>query len=151
MAPPASYLYDNTIGNFLKGLNLEANTYIVNLYAGGSFVFDGTHATKAAVDAANTQLVTGNGYTQNAKALTGVSVVVSGNDAAFTANNVEWNAAGGSIGPARGAVVFNTSRSGSPPVIAVDFGGQKTADDGAPLRIIWAAEGIIAVQVTNPS
>jgi hypothetical protein len=148
---PTSYLYNNTIGDFLKGLNTEANTYIVNLYAGAAFVFNGTHATKAAVDAANTQLATGNGYTQDTKALTSVSVVVSGNDAAFTAGNPEWEASGGAIGPVRGAVVFNSSRSGSPPVVAVDFGGQKTADNGAPLRIIWAAGKIVDVQATDPA
>ena len=147
---PVSYLYNNTIGDFLKGLNTEANTYIVNLYAGASFVFDATHTTKAAVDAANTQLATGNGYTQDTETLANVSVVVSGNDAAVTADNPEWEASGGAIGPVRGAVVFNASRAGSPPVVAIDFDGQKTADDGAPLRIIWAAGKIIDVQVADP-
>jgi hypothetical protein len=36
-------------------------------------------------------------------------------------------------------------------VVAVDFDGQKTADDGAPLRIIWAAGKIIDVQVADPA
>ena len=149
-ANPVSYLYNNTMGDFLKGLNTEANTYIVNLYAGASFVFDGAHTTKAAVDAANTQLATGNGYVQDTKALANVIIVVSGNDAAFKADNVEWEASGGAIGPAGGAVVFNASRAGAPPMVAVDFDEQKTADDGAPLRILWAAAGIIDVTVPDP-
>jgi hypothetical protein len=35
-------------------------------------------------------------------------------------------------------------------MVAVDFDEQKTADDGAPLRILWAAAGIIDVTVPDP-
>jgi preprotein translocase subunit SecD len=142
-----SSLYNATMGDFLKGLNVEANTYTINLYGGGSFTFTASHSTKAAVDAANTQLTTGNGYTQDGKSLASVAVTVSGNDASFTADDVQWDASGGAIGPARGAVIFNSSRTDSPPIVAINFGEQKTADAGVPFKITWSADGIIKVDV----
>jgi len=94
-----------------------------------------THAELADVTA--DQLATGNGYTQNSKTLTGVSVTENDTtDKAETRwSNVSWTASGGSIGPSGAAIIYNDTVTGKPIGCCIDFGVDKTAEDGTGLLI----------------
>lgn len=134
--------YNQTIARFADGTHPPTATYIINLYS--TFSFDAADTTKADAEVGATQLSTANGYTQDTKELDNVAItVVTTNDAKFDADDVSWTATGGAIGPARYAVVYNTTAVGSPPLFCIDFGENKTADDTTPFNINWHADGII--------
>jgi len=94
-----------------------------------------SHAELADVTA--DQLATGNGYTQNNKALTGVSITENDStDKAETRwGNVSWTASGGSIGPSGAAIIYNDSVSGDPIACCIDFGVDKITEDGLGMLI----------------
>lgn len=140
-------VYNHTVSRFASGANAVGDIYKINLYS--ALTFDATHTTKAAVDAAATQLSTANGYTQNDKALADVAVsVVSTNDAKFDATDVQWTASGGDIGPASYAMVYNDTDADDAPVCVVNFGEAKTAGTGTTFNITWNASGIFTFTIT---
>jgi len=113
-----------------KQIDESSDTYKIILMESG-FTFDkDTHAELADVTA--DQLPTANGYTQNSKTLTGVSITE--NDTTDKAEtrwaDVTWTAAGGSIGPACAAIVYNDSVTGDPIAFCIEFGVNKTTEDG---------------------
>lgn len=127
-------VYDILAKQFLAGVYISTHTYKINLYS--SFTFNAAATTKAAAESGCTQLASANGYTQDSKTLTTVSVVsVDTNDALFDFDNVSWSAVGGSI-IATHAMIYDDSVANDPPLIAIDFQGTVTAvDGGAPLVI----------------
>lgn len=140
-------LYNHTVQRFSSGLNVAADTYTICLYS--AFTFNATHTTKATAESGATQLATANGYTQNAKNLANVTInVVTTNDCMFDADDVSWTAAGGAIGPASYAVIYNTTDANSPPVVYIDLEGAKTADSGTPFNVTFNASGIVLFSYT---
>jgi len=140
--PVSGQMYDHTVLKFIQGLNLASDNFLVNLYS--AFGFNAAHTTKAQVDAVATQLTTGNGYTQDTKLLTSVAIsLVAPRHCKFTAADVVWTASGGVLGPANFAAVFNTSRTDSPPVFYIDFGGPYSSSPGAPFTLRIHASGIV--------
>ena len=137
-------LFDHTAQRFANGSNAVGDTYKVNLYS--AFTLDTTATTKAAAESGATQLSTANGYTQNDKALTGVAVTKTGNDAAFEADDVTWTASGGDI-EAIGALIYNDTDADDPPLAYIDFDGTQTAGDTTDFKIIWDASGIVTFTV----
>ena len=118
-----------------KQIDESSDTYKIILM-NTTFAFDKkAHALLADVTA--DQLATGNGYTQNSKTLTGVSVTE--NDTTDKAEtrwaNVSWMASGGSIGPSGAAIIYNDSVSGDPIACCIDFGVDKITEDGLGLLI----------------
>ena len=83
------------------------------------------------------QIATGNGYTQNSKTLTGVSLAENDTtDKATTIwGDVTWTAAGGSIGPAGAAIVYNDTVTEKPIAMCIDFGVDHTTTDGVSFQI----------------
>lgn len=119
-----------------KGLIDEVNDSIKIILMATGFVFDkDAHATYADVSAS--ELATGNGYTQNTKTLTTLAVSEDDtNDRSDTScDDVVWTAAGGSIGPSPGAILFDDTTADDTVIGYIDFGADKTADDGAPFKI----------------
>ena len=140
---PSITLYDHTKARFLSGANLAGDEYIVNLYT--VLPANVTATTKAAAESGATQLITANGYTQNAKVLAGVAVTtVTTDDAKFDADDVSWTASGGSL-VANYALVYNNTDTDDPPVFRVDFDGTITAADTITLVISWNADGIFGL------
>lgn len=137
-------LFNHSAKRFADGSNLAADQYKVNLYT--AFTFDATATTKAAAETGATQVATNFGYTQDAKLLTSVAVTQTGNDAAFDAADVTWTATGGQIAAAH-ALVYNDTDTDDPPLLYINFGETKTADDGTDFKIIWDATGIVAFTV----
>lgn len=103
-----------------------------------AFVFNkDTHATYALVSAS--ELATGSGYTQNTKTLP-VTPTVSEDDTndrsdvTFSADTV-WTAAGGSIGPTPGAIIFDDTTTDDTVIGYIDFTTEQTATDGNTFTI----------------
>jgi hypothetical protein len=134
-------LYNHTVKRFADASNAPTDTYVINLYS--ALTFDATATTKAAAESGATQLTTANGYTQNSKQLANIAVAtVTTNDANFDADDVQWTASGGAIGPATYALIYNDTDTNDPPVAFINFGEAKTADSGTTFNITWNASGI---------
>ena len=115
-----------------KQIDESSDTYKIILM-NTTFAYNkDTHAELADVTSA-----TGNGYTQNGKTLTGVSVTE--NDTTDKAEtrwaNASWIASGGTIGPSGAAIIYNDTVTGKPIGCCIDFGVDKTAEDGTGLLI----------------
>ena len=113
-----------------KQIDESSDTYKIILM-NTTFAFDkDAHAELADVTA--DQLATGNGYTQNSKTLTGVSVTENDTtDKAETRwSDVSWTATGGAIGPTGAAIIYNDSVTGDPIACCIDFGIDNTVPDG---------------------
>ena len=85
----------------------------------------------------NDELATGSGYTQDTKT-TGAITVAEDNvnhytDASFP--TVTWTAAGGSIGPTPGAILYDDTTAENVIVGYIDFGGDETRTTGNTLDI----------------
>lgn len=109
-----------------------------------SFAFNkDTHATLADVTAS--QLATGNGYTQNDKELSLVSIAEDDDLDAGIAYFADpsWAASGGDIGPAGAAIIYDDTTADDTVVGCIDFGVDVTVADGTGFLIqsIQIAEG----------
>lgn len=95
-----------------------------------TFAFDkDAHAELADVTAS--QLATGNGYTQDNKALASVAISEDDTDdrCEVTWANVTWVASGGSIGPTGSAIIYDDTVLNDPIVGCIDFGEDFTILD----------------------
>lgn len=138
--------YNHTAARNRSGANAVGDSYKINLYT--VLPANATATTKAAAETGATQLGTANGYTQNAKALTGVAVAtVTTNDANFDADDVSWTPSGGNISAAF-AMVYNDTDTNDPPLYRIDFGGTVTAIPGDTFQINWDPAGIDTLVVT---
>lgn len=139
-------LYNHTAARFADGSFAVGDTYKVNLYT--TLSFDATATTKTAAESGATQVATANGYTQDTKALTGVTVTtITTNDAKLDADDVTWTASGGAITASK-ALIYNDTDTNDPPVAYIDFEGSQSAGDGTDFKLIWNASGIITWTVT---
>lgn len=96
-----------------------------------TFAFDkDAHATLANVTA--DQLATGNGYTQNTLALTGVVLTEDDvNDRAqMTCDTITFTAAGGDIGPSGALIIYNDTTADDTVIACIDFGVDITIPSG---------------------
>jgi hypothetical protein len=136
--PATISLYNHTSKLLLeRGIG---DTYKVRLVSSGSF--DATHTTLAGTGA--TEVANGNGYTTGGATLANITVsTVSTNDAKWDADDVTWNASGGTI-EAIGAQIYNDTVTDDPPLAWIDFGETKTAAAGTPFQIAWDAAGIFS-------
>lgn len=138
-------LYNHTAQKIQSGAFDAGDTFKVALYS--AMTFDASHTTKAAVDAAATELSTANGYTAGGATLANVAVTtVTTNDSKFDADDVTWTASGGSIAAAY-ALIYDDTETDDPPMASIDFGETLTAADGLPFKITWNASGIFTVTV----
>jgi len=121
-----------------KAIDFANDSFKIILMDTG-FVFDkDTHHGYADISAY--ELATGNGYTQNTKTLSGVTVTEDDTDdrCEVTWDNVQWTASGGSIGPTPGAIIFDdtvTTPQADPVIGYIDFGGEQTQADGGVATI----------------
>ena len=81
-------------------------------------------------DVVGEELPNGNGYTTGGNILAGVAVTEDDTDdrAEITWNATSWTAAGGSIGPAAGAIIYDQTAANDPIVGFIDFGGDYTQE-----------------------
>ena len=136
-------LYNQSARLFAEGSNIAADSYKVKLYTSATFTAPNT--TLASIT--GTEVSAGTGYTAGGKALTNVAITtVTTNDAMFDADDVIWNASGGSITAAY-AVLYNATDANSPPIAFIDFGGSQSAGDTTDFKIVWSASGIFSFTV----
>lgn len=101
-----------------------------------TFAFDkDAHASLADVSA--DELSTGNGYTQQNKALSGGTLTEddTGDKAYRTFDHVSWVAASGSIGPTGAAIIYDDTTTDDTVVGCIDFGADFTIPDGSTFQI----------------
>lgn len=113
-----------------KAVDFLNDQFIIILMESG-FVFD-KDAHEEYADVSAHELPTGNGYTQFSEVLAGVAVTEDDVDdrCEVTWSNPSWTAAGGSIGPASGAIICDDTVANDPIVGYIDFGGDYTQADG---------------------
>jgi len=83
------------------------------------------------------ELTTGSGYTQDSKTLAGkVLTEDDTNDRAeMSADDVQWPASGGTIGPTPGALLYDDTTTDDTIIGYLDFGGNQSAASGANFTI----------------
>jgi len=131
----------HTVSNHFKyqlstgNVDLSSDTLKVILMD-TSFAFDpDTHGTLSDVTAS--QLSTGNGYSQNAKVLSGVTLSEDSSSDTVTleCDDVAWTADGGSIGPIGAYIVYDDDMSDDTVIYCCDFGFDYTLLDGKIFNI----------------
>jgi len=126
--------------------NMYSNEYLDELHKGNvdwdndsfkavlmdtGYTFDrDTDSTYSDISA--DELGTGNGYTQNTKTLSNVTVTQSNTNNRFeiTFDDVSWTASGGSIGPSPCMLIIDDTHGSDIVVGCVWFGADRTATDG---------------------
>lgn len=133
----------NQAAKVLTDSTLALGSFKVALLNGYSFdATDVAWADVSASDAGNA-----NGWAATGEALANVAVTtVSTNDAKFDADDMSKTASGGSIGPATGAVIYESVANKL--VAYIDFGGSQEAGVGTDFKINWHANGIFTFTVT---
>lgn len=112
--------------------------------------FDATDAQLTDVTNAGANEVDGNGWDAGGEPLTGVTISIVDTDGAMLdADDVTVQAAGGPIGPAYAAVIYDDTDANDAPLWFVDFGGAQTAGLGTDFKITFNANGI--QRVTDPA
>lgn len=117
-------------------INFDSDVFKIILMSSG-FVYNRvTHDDYSDVSA--NELPTANGYTAGGATLAGVAVTRDNinNWTLISWNNVVWTAAGGPIGPASGAIIYDDTVVNDPIVGYIDFGGNYTQADGGTATII---------------
>lgn len=124
--------------------NLNDGTYVILAVsagtievATGSLTAESAAAAGATTITADDELATAAGYTQNTK-LTGVITLDEDdtNDRSDgTFPTVTWTAAGGSIGPTPGAILYDDASGDNTILGYIDFDGEKTATDTTTFNI----------------
>jgi hypothetical protein len=131
-------LFNHTAKRFAEGSNVVGDSYKLALYTAATF--DATATTLAGIT--KTETTSGAGYTAGGLALTNVSITTVGtNGAKFDADDVAWNASGGSI-TASYAILYNDTDTDDPPIAFIDFGGSQSAGSGTQFLILWNTSGI---------
>lgn len=92
-----------------------------------------------------TEISAGNGYTAGGTATTMTTSTASGT-AKATGTDVVFTASGGSIGPARYAVLYNATTASNPLIAWWDYGSSITLADTETLTVDFdATNGILTV------
>jgi hypothetical protein len=113
-----------------KAIDFANDTFKIILMQAG-FVFNkDTHEDYG--DVSGNEIANGNGYTTGGVTLSGVAVNEDDVDdrCEITWNAASWTAAGGPIGPASGAIIYDDTVANDPIVGYLDFGGNYTQADG---------------------
>jgi len=132
-------LYNHTRYRFGKGLNADTDAYKMLFCT--ALTIDPTKTTLAGIT--YTEVANGNGYTTGGFTLQNVSITqVNTDEGTFDADDVAWATTSAS-GSASYGLLVNTTDSGSPPVLALDFGTAKTVPAGEVLKVIWHPDGIV--------
>lgn len=148
-------IYDHTLKLLLNKEVTFTTLKIMLLTAAGTFTR--THTTVDAVAGAvsgghRPREVYGNGWTEGGELIANVAVtqVTLGgdsipNDAMLDGDDVIKTAAGGSIGPAYGEVLIDSTSM--KPLLHVDYGGAESAGDTTDFKSRVNVNGLINLQV----
>ena len=120
----------------IGAIDFSGDTFKIILMESGYVYNKDTHEDYT--DVSGSELGGGNGYTAGGATLAGVTVTEDDTDdrCEITWNNVTWTAAGGPIGPASGAIIYDSTHADDVIVGYLDFGGDYTQPDGGTATII---------------
>lgn len=108
--------------------------------------FDAAHDTLAEVIGSPSAEVSGSGWDSGGEALASVAVTTVATDGAMIdCADIEVTATGGDIGPAYGAVIYDSAHADDAPLWFIDFDGAQTAGNGTPFKITINANGLARV------
>lgn len=112
-----------------------------------SATFNATHTTRTQVNNSGAYSVSGNGWTAGGETLASVAVTtVTTNDAKLDAADISVTATGGPIGPASAMLIYDDTDADA-PLVYVDFGEAKQADDTKSFDVNFNAAGIITFSI----
>lgn len=128
---------DNTI-------DMDADTFTLALM-NATHVFTAANTLWSEVSA--NEIASAFGYTTPGQNLTAVTWTTAVATVTFDAADVTWTAAGGSIGPATDAVLYDNTTTAplDALMLSIDFGASETAGDGTDFKVTWNASGIISI------
>lgn len=136
-------LYDNFLLELFKGVfDLETHS-IKAILCTSSYTPDS--AAHTALGDITNQLSTGNGYTQNSNVVANIAITVDAGVVTIDCDNIEWEASGGAIGPARYLVLYDDDAADK-LIGYADFAANRTAADGSFFRLRIHADGLINAQ-----
>ena len=120
------FLYQLAVGN----IDFSSDSIKIILM-NTTFAFD-KDADATLADVTSDQLATGNGYTQDSKTLSGVSVSEDDtNDRGrISWSDPVWTASGGAIGPSGAAIIYDDDTADDTVIGCIDFGEDLTASAG---------------------
>ncbi len=128
-----------------NGIDLDTDTFKIELY-NSTHTFTAANTARANILA--NALATAFGYTNPGQDLTSVTWVSAAAVQTWDAADNTWTAAGGSIGPARHAVIYSdTSTVPAADLLMcnIDFGQDETAGDGTDFKITFNASGLFTI------
>lgn len=116
-------------------IDFSADEFRIILMDSGFAFNKDTHHNYA--DVLADELPAASGYLQGTKILTGVTVTEDDTDdrCEITWDNPSWVAAGGSIGPSPGAIIYDNTIANDPIVGYIDFGSEYTQVDGGTFTV----------------
>lgn len=133
-------------------INQTTNTYQLSATVGGSAI--ATSGTQSGVHtrySSGSHEVYGNAWVPGGPLMTGVTFTTTAvndatlNDCTMSSANVDIVAAGGTIGPAYGALIYDSSTN--TPLFLIDFGQAQSAGNTTDFKIVWNASGIFTFTV----
>lgn len=138
--------YNGTLQHLLQVgcANISAKVQLLN----NSATFTASHSALTSVNNSGAYEVDGSGWDSGGEAITLAAAVATTNDAIVDSGNLSITATGGPIGPAYKAVVYDDADGSDKPLWFVDFGGAKTADEGADFNWTVDADGYLKVSIT---
>jgi hypothetical protein len=137
---------------YVIAAGLVTNAFEVSATVGGSAI--NTTGSQSGVHtgyAAGTYEVSGNAWVVGGPLITGVTFTATAindgtvNDCTMTATNIDIVASGGTIGPASGALVYDSSTN--LVLFFINFGQSQSAGNTTDFKIVWNASGIFTFTI----
>ncbi len=146
---PVTRLYNHT-SRKMFGMDLDA-LRVVLLNENG--LFDATHTTLSQVTGAGgVNEVHGNGWTEGGEYLANVAWdTVTTDDSRLDADDPVVVAAGGQIGPAYAAVLYDDTDPDDAPLAFFDFDGAVSAGEGTEFKLVINAAGLFNISYEQPA
>lgn len=121
-------------------VNLKTDTFKIMLV--DNYTFDGTDDELTDIGAV--EIPEAYGYTTGGATLSNVTFAYAAGYTKFDADDLSWEASGGTIGVASGAIIYD-STADDLLVCYVDFGQDESAGDGTDFKITFNANGIFRI------
>lgn len=120
-------------------IDLDDDSMYATLYGSGA-----TFTSESEDYSTTNELATGNGYTRLGEAVTGQTTTVNDTDnvVQFDIGDITWTASGGDIGPAQYCAIVASGTYGTKYLYIMDFGSEKTANDGTDFKITIHSSGL---------